>query len=315
MEQQALNNVTGFILTPVLSKKILSLYSRGLSIVEIQDHLIKAYQVEMPLPAVSMAADSIHGEYRSWQEGALDDIYPIVYLDSMSVKFREGTTSRNQAVLFAVGIDMDGNKCPLGLWTAPNEDKHAWLQVIKSLARRGIKDVFIACVYGQHGIADALQAVLPRTETQLCVVRLIEHALNFVGWKDRKAAATALRAIYAADSSALGATALQLFMDEWDARYPWIGQVLRTRWDELAAYFAQPAALRETLYATNAILSLHRTLRKVAKRHGAFTDADDLLVRLYLAELHLTQHWGRPLRHWKHTINTLAVKYGRRAGL
>ena len=134
MEQQAIINEAGFILTPVLSKKILSLYSRGLSNVEIQDHLIKAYQVDMPLPAISMAADSIQDEYQSWQDGALDDVYPIVYLDSIVVKFRSGTTTRNQAVLFAVGIDMDGNKCPLGLWSTPNEDTGAWLQVIESLA-------------------------------------------------------------------------------------------------------------------------------------------------------------------------------------
>lgn len=315
MEEQAIHSVAGDLLTPVLNKKILSLYSRGLSIVEIQHHLHRAYRVDMPLPTLSMAAGSLHGEYLSWQDSALDTVYPIVYLDSMSVKFRAGTVSRNQAVLFAVAVDMDGNKSALGLWTAPNEDHQAWLQVAKALSRRGVKDILIACVYGQRGVDAALQAVFPHTETLLCVVRLIEHALNFVAWRDRKAAATALRPVYTAANAAQGGLALQALTDEWDSRYPWIGQVCRTHWDELAAFFAQPAQVRESLYSTNAVQSVHRTLRKVIKRHGEFTDTNDLLVRLYLAELHLTQHWGRPLRHWKQTVNSLAVKYGRRTGL
>ncbi len=315
MEEQPIScNTAEFMVSPLLNKKILSLYSRGLSIAEIQDHLNKAYQIDMPLPVVSVAADAVHDEYRSWQNSALDDIYPIVYFDNMYVKFRENTTCRNQSVMFAVGIDMDGNKRPLGLWTAPNQDNNAWLQVIRSLTQRGVNDILIACVYGKYGAASALNTVLPQTETQLCIVRLVDHALNFVNWKERKTVAAALRAVYTADNADLGVRTLQSFTDNWDSRYPLIGQIWSAHWHELAPFFAQPAPVREAIYSTNAIQSLHRALSKITRRHGPFTDANDLLIRLYLAETHLTQRWGRPMRHWKNTLNNLAARYGRRIG-
>jgi putative transposase len=263
----------------------------------------------MPLPLLRFTTDSILSDYQSWQYGALERQYAIVYFDSLMVRFRIGKDNRNHTVLFALGIDMQGQKCPLGLWVTDNEDRPAWQLVMAELKQRGVNDIFIACLYGQHGAREAIAKTFPQSQVQLCVVRLIVNSLNFVAWKDRKAASAALRVVYTSDSATVAAGAMTRFMHDCDEHHPAIGQLWHAHWDQLAGLFKLPVPLREAIYSTNAIQSLHQSLTKVSKRHGVFTDENELLVRLYLSQQYLARRWTQPLRHWKQVLNCLAITY------
>jgi putative transposase len=312
LEEWGFTDSTGSPQSPTINSRIRTLYTRGLNSTEIQDHLRKAYQVHMGLPVLEAAADTILADYQSWQDSALECLYPIVYFDSLTVRFRVGKDTRNHTVLSALGIDRHGQRQPLGLWVTPNEGRQAWQLVLTELKQRGVNDIFIASLYLQRGAREALAKVFPQTQIQLCVVRLIDNALDYVAWKDRKEAARALRAVYTSGNAEQAAEAMMRFMCDWDDHYPAISQLWHTHWDFFIGLFTQPAPMREALYATNAIQSLNEALRKVARRHGAFADDKDLLVRLYLAQQHLARRWSQPLRHWKQALNCMAVQFGER---
>lgn len=296
----------------MINNKILSLYTRGLNSAEIQDLLRNSYHVHMPLPLLRTTTDSVLSDYQSWQDGSLERQYPIVYFDSLTVRFRAGKENRKHTVLFALGIDMQGQKRPLGLWVTANEGRSAWQLVMTELKQRGVNDIFVVCLYGQPGAREAITKTFPQSQVQLCVVRLIDNSLNFVAWKDRKAAAAALRVVYTSDTAAVAAAAMTRFMCNCDEDYPAISQLWHNHWDQLAGLFKLPAPLREAIYSTNAIQSLHLSLAKVSRRHGIFTDEKELLVRLYLAQHYLARRWSQPLRHWKQVLNCLAVQFGER---
>jgi len=312
MNEMAYSEFDDSLASRTIARKILSLFTRGLNTADIQRLLGGSCAADLLRSLLSTTADSVLGDFHAWQESALDHVYPVVYLDSMAVKFRVGRDHRNYSVLIALGIGMHGHKCPLGLWVSEVENKQAWQMALSDLKRRGVNDVLVACVYGQPGARDGLAKVFPRTQTLLCIVRLIEHSLNFVAWKDRKAAAAGLRGVYEAANIDLAADALMHFMYEWDPRYAGVAQLWRSHWQELEPLLAQPPLWRHAIVSTAAIQSLHQALRKVTLRHGVFTDENTLLVRLYLAQHHLARRWGSPLRQWKHVLNELTVCYGER---
>jgi putative transposase len=312
MDEPASSDTSGSTLSPALNNKILSLYARGLNSTEIQNLLRNSYHVYLPLPLLHSTSESVLSDYHSWQYAPLERQYPIVYFDSLAVKFRDGKDNRNHIVLFAMGIDMQGQKCPLGLWVTANEGRLAWQLVMTELKQRGVNDIFTACLYAQPGARETIVRMFPRSQVQLCVVRLVDNSLNFVTWKDRKKAAAALRVVYASDNAEVAAEAMTRFMCDCDEHYPAIGQLWRAHWDQMAELFKLPIPLREAIYSTSAILSLRQSLAKVSKRHGIFTDENDLLVRMYLSQRFLARRWSRPLRKWKQVINCLATAYENR---
>lgn len=164
--------------------KILSLYARGMTVREIQAHLEEMYGTEVsPLP-ISSITDAVAEEVKAWQSRPLDPIYPIIYLDCIHVKVREGAV-RVKAVYLAIGVTMTGEKEVLGLWLAQTEGAKFWLQVVTELRNRGVQDIFIACVDGLKGFPEAIEAVFPRAAVQLCVVHMVSRSLNYVSWKRR----------------------------------------------------------------------------------------------------------------------------------
>ena len=173
--------------------KIISLYARGMTVREIQSHLQEMYGAEVSPSLISSVTDAVSEEVKVWQARPLDAIYPIVYLDCIHVKVREGAV-RVKAVYLAIGINMAGEKEVLGLWLAQTEGAKFWLQVVTELRNRGVQDVFIACVDGLKGFPEAIEAVFPKTVVQLCIVHMVRHSLNYVSWKRRKEVATDLRA-------------------------------------------------------------------------------------------------------------------------
>lgn len=292
--------------------KIISLYSRGMSTREIQGHLEDMYKVEVSPALISTVTEAVMEEVKAWQSRPLDAVYPIMYLDALVVKIRDGGHVRNRAIYVVIGVNMQGHKEVLGLWAGQAEGAKFWLQVLTELNNRGMSDVYIACVDGLTGFPEAIATVFPRAEVQLCLVHQVRGSLNYVSWKHRKAVAADLRPIYQAATVEAAEQRLDEFTAKWDATYPTISQAWRRNWDHLIPFFAYPADIRKVIYTTNAVESLNMSLRKVIKTRGSFPTEEAALKLLYLGLTHITKKWTMPVQDWKAALQRFAILHGDR---
>src|SRR4029079_14269838 len=221
-------------------ENIISLYARGLSTREIQQNLEEIYHVEVSPALISNVTEEVIEEVRAWQNRQLDEVYPIVYMDAIQFKVRDGGHVRNKAVYLAIGMTMEGLKEVLGLWIAQTEGAKFWLQVVTELRNRGVKDIFIACVDGLKGFPEAIESVFPQTVVQLCIVHLLRHSLNYVNWKQRKEVATDLKMIYTSATDTEAEQRLAEFGAKWDAKYPMIAKSWHSNWTRVIPFFAYP---------------------------------------------------------------------------
>ena len=286
--------------------KILSLYARGMTTREIQGHLEEMYQVEVSPTLISNVTDAVIEEVKAWQTRALDAIYPIAYLDALVVKMRADGRVENRAVYVAIGINLEGQKEVLGLWTSANEGAKFWLQVLTELQNRGLKDIFIACVDGLKGFPQAIETVYPKTTVQLCIVHLVRASLNYVNWKERKRVAQELKSIYRAVTLEDAERQLAAFAAQWDQRYPSISALWRRNWQGVIPFFQFPPEIRKIIYTTNAIESLNMSLRKAIKIRGAFPSEDAALKVMYLALRNLARKWNA-VQGWKEALNRFGI--------
>lgn len=291
--------------------KIISLYARGMTVREIQAHLQEMYGTEVSPSLISSVTDAVSEEVKAWQARPLDPIYPIVYLDCIHVKVREGAV-RVKAVYLAIGITMNGNKEVLGLWLAQTEGAKFWLQVVTELRNRGVQDIFIACVDGLKGFPEAIEAVFPKTVVQLCIVHMVRHSLNYVSWKRRKEVAADLRHIYQAATAQEAEQRLGEFEARWDDEYLPIGQSWRRNWSRLIPFFDYPPEIRKVIYTTNAIESVNMSLRKLTKNRGSFPSDEALLKLFYLALRNISLKWSMPIRDWKAALTRFTIEFGDR---
>ena len=292
--------------------KIISLYARGLSTREIQQHLEEIYQVEVSPALISSVTDEVIDEVKAWQNRPLEEVYPILYLDALQFKVRDGGHVRNKAIYVAIAVQLNGLKEVLGLWVAQTEGAKFWLQVMTELKNRGVRDIFIACVDGLKGFPEAIETVFPQTEVQLCIVHLVRYSLNFVGWKQRKEVARDLKTIYTAATEAEAETRLAEFAAKWDAKFPTISKSWRTNWARVIPFFAHPPEIRKVIYTTNAVESLNMSLRKVTKSRSSFPNDDAVLKLLYLALRNIAKKWTMPVQNWKDALNRFAIVYENR---
>jgi putative transposase len=294
---------------------ILSLYSRGLSTREIQQHLEEIYHVEVSPALISSVTDEVLDDARTWQNRQLEAVYPIMYLDAIQFKVRDNGHVKNKAIYLVIGVTTAGLKEVLGLWIAQTEGAKFWLQVVTELKNRGVTDIFIACVDGLKGFPEAIESVFPQTEVQLCIVHLVRHSLNYVGWKQRKEVATDLKTIYSAVSAAAAEEKLAEFSLKWDEKFPTISKSWRSNWLRVIPFFAHPPEIRKVIYTTNAIESLNMSLRKVTKARGSFPNDEAVSKLLYLALRNIAKKWTMPIRDWKAALNRFAIIYENRLPL
>lgn len=247
-----------------------------------------------------------------WQNRPLEEVYPIVYLDAVRIKVRHDSRVINKAVYLAIGINMDGIKEVLGMWTSENEGAKFWLQVVTELKNRGVKEIFIACVDGLKGFPEAIEAVYPNTQIQLCIVHMVRHSLNYVSWKQRKEVATDLKTIYHAATVEMAEKNLDAFAAKWDTSHPTIARSWRNNWERIIPLFSYPAEIRIAIYTTNAIESLNMSLRKVTKNRGHFPSDEAMFKLLYLALKNIAKKWTMPIRDWKSALNQFSIMFGNR---
>lgn len=289
--------------------KIISMYARGMTTRDIQAHLEEIYGIEVSPTLVSQVTHAITEEIALWQNRPLDEVYPIMYLDAVRIKVRHEGRVINKAVYLAIAVTFDGVKDVLGMWTAETEGAKFWLQVVTELKNRGVKDIFIACVDGLKGFPEAIEAVFPKAEVQLCLVHMVRHSLTYVSWKQRKEVAEGLKAIYQAPTAEQALMNLEVFEKKWDATHPTIGKSWRRNWERIIPLFSYPPEIRKAIYTTNAIESLNMSLRKVTKNRGSFPSDDAMLKLLYLALKNISKKWTMPIRDWKSALNQFTIRF------
>lgn len=289
--------------------KIISLYARGMTTRDIQAHLEEIYGVEVSPTLVSQVTHEVTEEIKLWQSRPLDEVYPILYLDAVRIKVRHDGRVINKAVYLAIGVTTAGIKEVLGMWTAETEGAKFWLQVVTELKNRGVKDIFIACVDGLKGFPEAIEAVFPNTQVQLCLVHLVRHSLTYVSWKQRKEVAEDLKTIYQAPTLQQAEANLERFEAKWNATHSTIGKSWRRNWERIIPLFSYPPEIRKAIYTTNAIESLNMSLRKVTKNRGHFPSDEAMLKLLYLALKNIAKKWTMPIREWKSALNQFTILF------
>lgn len=287
--------------------KIISMYARGMTTRDIQGHLQEIYGIDVSPTLISQVTDAISEEVILWQNRPLDEVYPIVYLDAVRIKVRHDSRVINKAVYLAIGVNIDGIKEVLGMWTAENEGAKFWLQVVTELKNRGLKDIFIACVDGLKGFPEAIESIFPKTQIQLCIVHMVRHSLNYVSWKQRKEVADDLKTIYQATTVELAERNLEAFATKWDASHPSIAKSWWNNWERIIPLFSYPTDIRKAIYTTNAIESLNMSLRKVTKNRWHFPNDEAMFKLIYLALKNIAKKWTMPIRDWKSALNQFSI--------
>lgn len=267
-----------------LDSMIVSLYAGGMTVRDIEHHLVTTIGTEISRETISKITDSVLDEILEWQHRPLDAIYPIVYFDALVIKIRDGHQVRNKSAHIAVGVDIDGVRHVLGIWVQPTEGAKFWAGVCAELANRGVKDVLIACVDGLSGFAEAIAATWPQTTIQTCTVHLIRASMRFVAYGDRKSVAAALKAMYTAPTIEAAEAELRAFADsKWGRKYPTAVRAWESAWERFIPFLEFPPAVRKIIYTTNAIESLNYQLRKIIKNRGHFPNDQAAVKLLWLA--------------------------------
>jgi putative transposase len=285
--------------------KILALYARGLSVRDIEAHLHEIYGVKVGRDVISRVTDAVIEDVRAWQQRPLDDVYPVVFLDCLVLKIREGGTVQRRACYLALGVTVDGDRDVLGMWFQQTEGAKFWMQVLTELKQRGIRDILICCVDGLKGFPEAIETIFPKTVVQTCVVHLIRHSLKYVPRREREQVARDLKPIYTAVDADAAQHALEAFDERWGKRFPVITQAWLNAWEYVTPFLAFPPEVRRVIYTTNAIEALNRQLRKAIKTKGHFPTQDAARKLIYLAITNAVPAWTKT-RNW--TTALLAFK-------
>jgi putative transposase len=291
--------------------KIVSMYARGMTTREIEGHLKEIYNVEVSPALISQVTEAVNDEVKLWQNRALEPIYGIVYLDALYVKMRHEGRVENRAVYVAMGVDLEGHKDVLGLWCSAHEGAKFWLTVLTELKNRGVKDMLIVCVDGLKGFPQAIEAVFPQAQVQLCIVHLVRASLNYVNWKERKQVAAELKLIYRAATAVEAEMQLDCLIATWGGKYKAIGKLWKENWERVIPFFAFPEEVRKVVYTTNAVEALNRGLRKIIKNRGAFPSEEAAMKLLYLALQNVIGKW-ETVQHWKEALNQFEILWGDR---
>ena len=295
-----------------IEEKILSMYAKGMTTSDIEEHIRDIYGIDVSDTTVSRITDKILPVAKEWQQRPLETVYAVVFMDAIHYHVRSEGRIIKKAVYIAIGIDLDGKKDVLGMWVGENESAKFWATVLNGLKNRGVEDIFIACTDNLTGFSSAIEAVFPKTEIQNCIIHQLRNSSKYVSYKDLKALMADLKAVYAAVDEESALTALDIFAENWDKKYPKISQSWRDNWANLSTYFKFPQEVRRLIYTTNTIEGFNRQLRKVTKSKSVFPTDDSLLKMLYLAMRDITKKWTGRRQDWSKIYAQLAIFFEER---
>ena len=293
------------------TETVISLYARGMSTREIEEHVRQIYGIDISPQFVSRATEQVQQQIVDWQSRPLDRVYPIIFVDGLHVAIRTDKGVANKCVYTVLGVAASGRQEVLGLWIEETEGARFWLKVFNDLKARGVQDILILCGDGLTGLPQAVQTVYPAADVQLCVVHHIRNCTRFVAWKDRKAFCASMRPIYTAPTIEAAERALDAFEESWGKRYPMSVVSWRRNWHYLTAFFKYPVELRRIIYTTNAIESLNAQMRKNISSRKVFPHDDAVTRILFLNIRNFTNRWTKR-QGWDIVMNQLAVMFGER---
>jgi transposase-like protein len=295
---------------PGFDEKIMALYAKGMTTRDIQEIVQELYDVEVSATLISEITADIDAEVTAWRTRSLDPVWPIVYFDGIVVHVRGASGRVSQHTVYvALGVNLEGKKELLGLWLAENEGAKFWLACLTDLKSRGLRDIFVACIDGLSGFAEAIHAAYPQTSVQLCLVHLVRAALRYVSTEDSHEVVADLKKIYQAATVLEAEQALESFAQAWDAKYPTIAKMWRAKWTDIITLFDFPPAIRKAIYTTNAIESVNSVIRKFTRNRKIYPNEESALKIVFMAIREASVKWTMPIRHWKQALNHFAILY------
>lgn len=294
-------NLTG------IEEQIVALYSKGMTVRDVQDHLNQLYGITVSPTLISNVTNKLMPLIKEWQSRPLEKTYAVVFLDAIHYKVRQEGAIVNKASYMVIGIDLDGRKDVLGIWIGEHETSKFWLVVLNELRNRGVQDILICCVDNLKGFNEAIGACFPEAEIQKCIVHQIRNSIRYVSYKDVKKVLADLKPVYTAASEPLALESLENFETIWGNKYPLIVNSWRANWTELSTFFKYPPELRKIIYTTNMIESYHRQLRKVTKGKSIFPNDESLQKMLYLATMDVLRKWTGRVQNWGQILLQLSV--------
>jgi putative transposase len=295
---------------PGFDEKILALYSKGMTTRDIQDVVKELYDVDVSPTLVSEITAGLDAEVTAWRTRRLDSVWPVVYLDGIVVHVRGDNGRVSQHTMYvAIGVNLLGKKELLGLWLSETEGAKFWLGCLSDLKNRGLNDIFIVCVDGLTGFAEAIRTAYPQAKVQLCIVHLVRAALKYVTDKDSKLVAGDLKKIDQSATVLEAEQELERFAAAWGVKYPTIVKQWRLKWDDMITLFDFPPPIRKAIYTTNAIESVNSVIRKFTRNRKQYPNAESALKLVYLAIHEASRRWTMPIKAWKEALNHFAIVF------
>jgi putative transposase len=300
------------VLADNLAPKIIGLYGLGMSFRDISQHIKEMYDVDVSHDTLSEITDRVIPQVKEWQNRSLEAVYPIVWLDAIHYKVRDGGKVVSRAVYNILAINVEGHKDLIGMYISENEGANFWLSVLTDIKSRGVKDILIACTDNLTGFSEAILSIYPQAEIQSCVIHQIRNSLKYVGSKDQKPFMKDLKMVYQAPNKSQAEDGLIKLEENWGKKYPIVIKSWNNNWDKLSTYFQYDEHVRRLIYTTNAVEGFHRQVRKVTKTKGAFPNDMALLKLIYLTVGNISKKWTQPLQNWGLTVQQLSIKFGDR---
>jgi transposase-like protein len=291
---------------------VISLAAKGLTTGEVAAHLADVYGAEVSRDTISRITDAVVEELGAWQSRPLDPVYPVVFIDAIHVKIRDGKVA-NRPIYTVVGVTVNGERDILGLWVGDgSEGAKYWHQVLSEILNRGTVDVCIVCCDGLKGLPDAIADVWPQAIVQTCVLHLIRNSFRYASKADWAELAKDLRPVYSAPTEAAAAAALDELAGKWRDRYPAIIKLWQNAWAEFVPFLSYSPEIRKVIYSTNAIESMHARFRRAVRVRGHFPNEQAALKCLYLTVRSLDptgRGRARWINRWKPALNAFAVTF------
>jgi putative transposase len=297
---------------PGVDELVISLTAKGLTTGEVQAHLAEVYGAEVSRDTISAITDAVLAEMAEWQSRPLDPVYPVLFIDAIVVKVRDGQVT-NRPVYSVVSVSVDGQRDILGLWAGQGaEGAKFWLGVLTELKNRGVGDVCIVVCDGLKGLPEAIQTTWPLAVVQTCVLHLIRNTFRLASRADWEAMARDLRPVYVAPTEAAALERFAEFTEKWGAKYPAIIRLWQNAWAEFTPFLDYPAEIRQVIYSTNAVESLHARMRRATRARGHFPTDQAALKCLYLVVRSLDptgRGRARWMNRWKAALNAFAITF------
>lgn len=297
------------VLNKGLDNMVLSMYAKGMSYGDIKSHIVELYGYDISKAKLSAITDQVIPTMQEWRSRELEEVYAIVWMDCIHYKIREEGRTVSRAIYCVLGVNCQGRKDLLGIYTSQNEGARFWMSVLADLKHRGVQDILISCIDNLTGFVETINSTFPKTEVQLCIVHQIRNSIKYIASKDQKPFMRDLKSVYQAGTKANAEGMLDELDKKWGDKYPIVIMSWRNNWEELSAYFKYPPDIRRIIYTTNTVEGFNRQLRKVTKSKGVFPSEQALLKMIYLASEDIMKKWTSPLYNWALSAQQLAIYF------